>query len=242
MCPSEVRVSTAPPSLEVCSACPPCWPPPRLPPPHSHSLGSLIQPFHKNTGLMLEVQIVIYTDYFPLWHSKSCWQACTALVPAAFLRKANSSSNQSWDLEQRRWCELWAEQELTSDSSFWECCGCRWVGWGKCFETAWNSCWLKSHCLNAFPRAKYDLLNFKMLPHAWCSFGSSLGAQADCCRPWGFCGLSDNGRQQRPEIFLVLFPSYLIVRNAPQFVLCLQERGSSVCPLQGHVYLLITSN
>lgn len=30
VCPSEVHVNTAPPSLKVCYACPPCWLPPKL--------------------------------------------------------------------------------------------------------------------------------------------------------------------------------------------------------------------
>lgn len=64
------------------------------PPSHSrppHSCG----PFHQNTFLILEVQIIIYRDNFPLRYSKSCWQACTMLRIAASPSKANSRLNQS---------------------------------------------------------------------------------------------------------------------------------------------------
>lgn len=123
---------------------------PRLPPLililplHSrppHSCG----PFHQNTFLILEVQIIIYRDNFPLRYSKSCWQACTMLRIAASTSKANSRLNQSWDLTQGSWCEFWAQQEFASALPFFgNALATFRLDEMNFFETALNSFWLKS--------------------------------------------------------------------------------------------------
>lgn len=147
VCPSEVHVSTTPPSLEVCCACPPCWLPPRLLP------LILILPTAIACGVSFShFTIILYW----CWKFRSLFTEITSPcdTPKAAGRPAQCLCQLPSQGEQiPGWTGTWGrEGDVSSEQSknslltpcFWECHGCLWVGWDKSFETAWNSCWLKS--------------------------------------------------------------------------------------------------
>ena len=68
--PPEMHMSTTSAILEVCCSCPPNSFPHRVPPlililPIAIGCGVSFSHFHRNTLLMLEVQIIIYGDFYP---------------------------------------------------------------------------------------------------------------------------------------------------------------------------------